>query len=218
MRHSSIVTALLCLGLSACAANPPTATRAAAPETGPLTFAKSISPPADRLAGLSYTSVEASRMTACNALSVNAFAIAVAKQGGAKLEDVKQRYAASDVAKYTLPIVDKVYKDNFTNVWDYALDYFTGCVQEAAQLTPERAVPARFCFLNTLIGADAIAARTRGEPEADALRKYVVLQSDVPKVIVDSVYATAEVPKHGAGMQIWNTCMAPIPVTPAAGN
>ncbi len=218
MRHTTLLTAAFCLGLAACASNPPAATHAAAPATGPLTFSKSIAPPPDRLEGLSYSAEEKSRMGACNALGVNAFAIAMAKQGGAKLEDVRQHYAGSDVSKYTLPIVEKVYKDTVTNAWDYALDYFTGCAQEAAQVSQARAVPARFCFLNTLIGADAIASRSHGAAEADVLRKYVALQSDVPKVIVESVYALPEVPQHGAGMQIWDTCMAPIPETPAAGN
>ena len=192
MRLSSLcLSGVVCL-LAACAANPPAATA-----------------PAKSTTGTTYTSDESSKLAYCDALTVNAWIIAIQKQSGTSADEVKAQYANSsaDVKPVLLKTVDKVYAESSDKPWDYAVSFYKDCATNVAAVPVGRSDFATFCMMNSLIAQSSLSMRAVGKSKEEAEQAFAGLKGDLPKKIVDSIYAPATAPSRQVDMEVFNKCL-----------
>ena len=162
---------------------------------------------------ISYTDKEYTGLLRCHGMTDVAWTNAVQKLNGVSLEDAKKHYdgrlegRTKDLA---LLVVNQVYKDSFTNAWDYAVSFYGECAQNIADVGKDRSKLANYCMQNSMIGMTAAEYRIGGEPVANAYRYFGKLGAEAtPRSIVDRIYAGSK-SRAEAGIDEWTSCMKPL--------
>jgi hypothetical protein len=154
-----------------------------------------------------YTAKEREKLTFCIGLSETARRVAAERLRGSPIEDVKKFYEGKPNARLNLATVDKVFGENVSTAWDYAVGFFGECAREMADVSPERVKLASYCMQNQLMAEVAYQYKASGKPKEQAYAHFVQFKSSTPKSIVDLVYASAK-ERVAVRMEVWNTCMA----------
>jgi len=154
-----------------------------------------------------YTAKERQQLTFCIGISETARRVAAEKLRGSPIEDVKKSYEGKPNARLNVATVDKVFGEEVTTAWDYAVGFFEECAREMAGVSPDRAKFASYCMQNQLMAEVAFQYKTSGKPKEQAYAHFVRFKSSTPKSIVDLVYASIK-ERAAVRMEVWNTCMA----------
>ena len=154
-----------------------------------------------------FTARERQQLTFCIGLSETARRVAAEKLRGSTIEDVKKMYEGKPNARLNIATVDKVFGEQVSTVWDYAVGFFGECAREMAGVSSDRAELASYCMQNQLMAEVAFQYKTSGKPKEQAYAYFVQFKSSTPKSIVDLVYASAK-ERAAVRMEVWNTCMA----------
>ena len=154
-----------------------------------------------------YTAKEREQLTFCIGLSETARRVAAEKLRGSAIEDVKKSYEGKPNARLNIATVDKVFGEQVSTAWDYAVGFFGECAREMAGVSPDRVQLASFCMQNQLMAEVAFQYKMSGKPKEQAYAHFVQFKSSTPKSIVDLVYASTK-ERAAVRMEVWNTCMA----------
>ena len=189
------------------APEPPAASPSAAaePPTGESTAADRQ--PSNPSLAKTYTAKERGQMTFCIGLSETARRAASEKLRGAPIDGVKKSYEGNPNARLNIAVVDKVFSEQVSTAWDYAVGFFGECAREMAGVSPDRVKLASFCMQNQLIADVAFQYKASGKPKEQAYAQFAQFKSSTPKSIVDVVYASTK-ERAAVRMEVWNTCMA----------
>lgn len=158
-----------------------------------------------------YTDKEYSGMLGCFGMTDTAWTNASQKLNGVSLEDAKKHYDGRLEGKQkdmALLIVDTVYKDTFTNAWDYAVAFFGECAKNIANVEVNRSRLANYCMQNSMIALTAWEYRNSGQPIEDVYQQFAKLGA-TPRSIIDRVYAGSK-PRADTGLDEWKSCMQPL--------
>ena len=126
---------------------------------------------------------------------------------GSPIEDVKRSYEGKPNARLNVATVDKVFGEQVSTAWDYAVGFFGECAREMAGVSPDRVQLASYCMQNQLMAEVAFQYKVSGKPKEQAYAHFVQFKSSTPKSIVDLVYASTK-ERAAVRMEVWNTCMA----------
>jgi hypothetical protein len=154
-----------------------------------------------------YTAKEREQLTFCIGLSETARRVAGEKLRGSPIDDVKKFYQEKPNARLNIATVDKVFGENVSTAWDYAVGFFDECAREMAGVSPDRVKLASYCMQNQLMAEVAYQYKAAGKPKEQAYAHFVRFKSSTPKSIVDLVYGSAK-ERAAVRMEVWNTCMA----------
>jgi hypothetical protein len=185
MKNALMMCALAAV-LAACASAPP--------------------PPAKSMA--QYTRQEASRLAFCMAMTDNVFTIAWWKLAGRPVDDIKMLYASQPESKLTVPLVEKVYEDPFTNRWDYTVAFFSECALNLANVPAPRSDMASYCVQNSMIAAMAREFKDANFTREKAQQQFDKMPATAHR-IVDDVYASTK-PRADLVHGVWGKCMEPL--------
>ena len=156
-----------------------------------------------------YTAKERQQLTFCIGLSETARRVAAEKLRGSAIEVVKKAYEGKPNARLNIATVDKVFGEEVSTVWDYAVGFFGECAREMAGVSPARAELASYCMQNQLMAEVAFQYKTSGKPKEQAYAHFAQFKSSTPNAIVDLVYASTK-ERAAVRMEVWNSCMAEI--------
>jgi hypothetical protein len=160
-----------------------------------------------------YTDREYSGMLLCLGMTDTAWTNASQKLNGVSLADAKKHYDGrleGEPKHMALLIVDYVYKDSFTNAWDYAVSYFGKCAENVANVANERSGFANYCMQNSMIGMTAWEYRNSGQPVENVYQHFGTLGAEAtPRSIIDRVYASSK-PRFDTALDEWKSCMQPL--------
>ena len=162
---------------------------------------------------ISYTEKEYTGLLACHGMTDTAWTNAIQKLSGVSLADAKKRYDGrleGRVKDLALLVVGQVYKDSFTNAWDYAVSFYSECAQNIANVAKDRSSMANYCMQNSMIGMTASEYRNGGQPVEKAYQYFGKLGAEAtPRSIIDRVYAGSK-SRAEAGLDEWQSCMKPL--------
>ena len=162
---------------------------------------------------ISYTDKEYTGLLRCHGMTDVAWTNAVQKLNGVSQEDAKKHYDGrleGRMKDLALLVVNQVYKDSFTNAWDYAVSFYGECAQNIADVGKDRSNLANYCMQNSMIGMTAAEYRISGQPVEDAYRHLGKLGAKAtPRSIIDRVYAGSK-SRAEAGLDEWQSCMKPL--------
>jgi hypothetical protein len=162
---------------------------------------------------ISYTDKEYTGLLRCHGMTDVAWTNAVQKLNGVSLEDAKKHYDGrleGRMKDLALLVVNQVYKDSFTNAWDYAVSFYAECAQNIADVGKDRSGLANYCMQNSMIGATAAEYRISGQPVKDAYQYFGKLGAEAtPRSIIDRVYAGSK-SRAEAGLDEWQSCAKPL--------
>lgn len=154
-----------------------------------------------------YTRDEYVKMTYCVGMSDTAFHIATSKVQGKSAEDVTKFYSANkEYARMNTAIVDKIYSDKFTSVWDYTVSFFDECALNMADVPKSRVNMASYCHQNSMIAMVAHNFKASGAPKESAYKYFAPFKNETPNRIIDQVYASSK-GRAEIGLDIWQSCM-----------
>ena len=157
----------------------------------------------------SYTPQDARGLTYCVGLTDTAFAVAERKLRGAALGDVRVDYAARPRAEVMLPLVDKVYEDEFTSSWDYALRFFGECGVNIVEIPQLRLGGASECLQRSMIASLAQVQKAGGARKDAVYAYFGKFPADTTHAVIDEVFAKTQ-ERPAAALAAWNACMAPL--------
>jgi len=157
----------------------------------------------------SYTPQEAHGLTYCVGLSDTAFAVAERKLRGAALGDVRVDYAARPRSEVMLPLVDKVYQDDFTSSWDYAVRFFGECGVNVVEIPQLRLGGASECVQRSMIASLAHAQKAGGATKDSVYAYFARFPAETTHPLVDEVFAKTQT-RPAAALAAWDACMAPL--------
>jgi hypothetical protein len=120
---------------------------------------------------------------------------------------VKKSYEGKPNAQLNIATVDKVFSEQVSTAWDYAVGFFGECAREVAGVAPIRVKLASYCMQNQLIADLAFQYKASGKPKEQAYAQFAQFKSSTPRSIVDVVYASTK-ERAAVRMEVWNTCMA----------
>ena len=111
----------------------------------------------------------------------------------------------------TLPLIEKVYSDEFKSSWDYALRFFDECAVNVVEIPAVRLAGATEC---AAAGHDRVG-RTRqkaGGAKKDTVYTYFAkFPAESTHAVIDAVYAHDRAgPRRRRSSHAWNACMAPL--------
>jgi hypothetical protein len=179
----------------------------AAPEPPAVQPTAADSQPSKPSLAKTYTAKERDHLTFCIGLSETARRVAVEKLQGASIADVKRSYEGKPSARLNIATVDKVFSEQVSTAWDYAVGFFGECAREMAGVSDDRVKLASYCMQNQLIADVAFQYKASGKPKEQAYAHFVRFQSSTPKSIVDLVYGSTK-ERAAMRMEVWTTCMA----------
>lgn len=161
---------------------------------------------------ISYTDKEYTGIQHCNGMTDVAWTTAVQKLIGVSLEDAKKRYDGhleGRMKDLALFVVNQVYKDSFTNAWDYGVSFYSECAQNIADVVKDRSNLANYCMQRSMIGVTASEYRNEGQPIENAYAYFGKLGAQAtPRSIIDRVYAGSK-SRAETGLDEWQSCMKP---------
>ncbi|MDH5178101.1 MAG: hypothetical protein OEZ39_16470 [Gammaproteobacteria bacterium] len=160
-----------------------------------------------------YTKDEYTKLTYCVLLADIVRFASFQKLRKKTEAEVMANYKGKKSADISIPLVKKVYKDTFTNSWDYTAKFYDACGMKVADLTANRVRFAGYCHQNTLIASMATIFKKLGEPKEKMYEIYKNLQSKTPIEIIDRVYAReSDKSNMHADNKLaeWNLCMGEI--------
>ncbi len=196
--YPTAIAVLLC-GLAACAATPKYGEPGEPTKPDPGTT--------------HYSAAETKKLGLCLAVTQHVKNIAERKLDGTPEAYMENYYAGTAVATDAVPLVRKIYADQFSHSWDYATEYFQDCGEQEAGVSAKRSGTAMFCMLDVLIAETARTMRGSGASK-QAVYDYIGVGpekfGDRGKYPIDLVYAPATVPGKEIEEDIWNSCMAPV--------
>jgi len=162
---------------------------------------------------ISYTDKEYTGLLACHGMTDVAWTNAVQKLKGVSLEDAKKHYDGrleGRMKDLALLVVNQVYKDSFTNAWDYAVSFYGECAQNIADVGKDRSGLANYCMQNSMIAMTAAEYRTSGQPVENAYHYFGKLGDEkTPRSIIDRIY-TGSKARAETGLDEWQSCMKPL--------
>lgn len=169
---------------------------------------------------ITYTEKENSGLLLCVGMTDTAWTNAAQKLNGVSLEDAKKRYDGrleGTMKHMALLIVDQVYKDSFTNAWDYAVSFSGECAQNMADVGKDRSALATYCMQNSMIGMTAWEYKNSGQPIEKVYEHFAKLEGTAPRSIIDRVYSGSK-SRAEISTDEWQSCMQPLLAksTPAA--
>jgi hypothetical protein len=160
-----------------------------------------------------YSAEEVTQMLPCVTLSHTAWYIAKQKLGGASIENTKKYWQAQKYAaernELLMRMVDKVYAASFTDAWTYSTSFFGECAQTLGKMPKDKVGFAGYCWQNAMIALTAQTNKDSGFPAEKTYKLFANLQGDMPKSVIDWVYA-GSMKGAEAGPAEWKTCMAPL--------
>lgn len=154
----------------------------------------------------SYSVAEVHALTYCVALSDTAFAVAERKLGGATVGDQRAEYAARPRSELTLPLVEKVYADEFKSSWDYALRFFDECAVNVVDLPESRLAGANECLQQGMVASIAHGEKAAGTQKDAVYARFAKLPTEPTRAVIDAVYAQNQ-ERPAAELAAWNACM-----------
>jgi hypothetical protein len=164
-------------------------------------------PPSRPSLDKTYTAKERDHLTFCIGLSETARRAAVEKLRGTSIADVKRSYEGKPSAPLNIATVDKVFSEQVSTAWDYAVGFFGECAREMAGVSHDRVELASYCMQNQLIADVAFQYKATGKPKEQAYAHFVRFKSSTPKSIVDLVYDSTK-ERAAVRIEVWTTCMA----------
>ncbi len=153
-----------------------------------------------------YTQNEKRQMTYCIGMADTVRYVAMEKIRGVPQKKVRAHYAGKAHEKMNLAIVDKVYKENVTLVWDYTVGFFNECALNMADVPKERSPVASNCMENQLIADVAFAYKKQGAPVEKAYAHFSGFKNKTFRQIIDRVYASPQT-RGRIKMDVWNDCI-----------
>lgn len=173
-----------------------------------LTACGSTSPGGPPSGRAVYTSAEAKQLTVCVGLSDTARAIAQMKLNGQSQEFAKSHYSLTPDSQLAVQLVDKVYAEKSTPIWDYSVNFFRECGQNLAEVPPDRISLAAFCWQNAMIAGIAREQSAAGTAREKVYDEFSGLGPSA-RAVIDRAY---EGTRSRADQQLteWNHCMQPI--------
>lgn len=139
-----------------------------------------------------YTDKERSMLGLCVALADTAMYIAQQKLMQRPKQELVDYYNAQKNARIKIATLEKVYEDEFSNVWDYSTHFFVECGPELAKVGIGRMRPAAECAQNSFIAAVAFGFKREGYPKEEAYNTFKHFEGAVPGQVIDRVYASNE--------------------------
>lgn len=158
----------------------------------------------------SYTGQERHGLTYCVALSDTAFAVAERKLRGNTAGDLRAEYAARPRSEVTLPLIDKVYTDEFKSSWDYAVRFFDECAVNVVEIPEPRLAGATECVQQGMIASLAHSQKEGGAKKDTVYAYFAKFPPESTHAVIDAVFAKAEKDRAAAELAAWNACMAPL--------
>lgn len=161
---------------------------------------------------ISYSDKEYSGMLSCVGMTDIAWGTALQKLKGLSLADVQkyQNEHQNEAVKHlSLLIVDQVYKDSFTNAWEYAVSFFGECALNLANVPKDRSGLAGYCMQNAMIGMVAWESKNAGQPIENVYQSFARFNSPTPRSIIDRAYASSN-RREEIGLNEWKSCMQPM--------
>jgi hypothetical protein len=155
-----------------------------------------------------YSKDEAGSLSLCQSMSDNAWTIASRKLAGRSAEDVKIEYRGRPASELTIPMIDKVYEDQFSNSWDYVVSFYRECALNMADLPEKRSDMAAYCMQNSMIASIAKEFKSGNAPREKAYQYFEKMPNSA-KMIVDEVYAQSQT-RNEIVRSVWQSCMDPI--------
>ena len=156
-----------------------------------------------------YTAQESRGLTYCVGLSDTAFAVAERKLRGSTAGDQRAEYAARPRSELTLPLIEKVYTDEFKSSWEYAVRFFDECAVNVVEIPEDRLAGATMCVQQGMIASVAHAQKAAGTKKDAVYANFAKFPSGSTHAIIDAVYAHAQ-DRPAAELAAWNACMAPL--------
>ena len=158
----------------------------------------------------SYTEQERRGLTYCVGLSDTAFAVAERKLRGTTAGDQRADYAARPRSEVTLPLIEKVYADEFKSSWEYAVRFFGECAVNVVELPAVRLAGANDCLQQGMIASLAHSQKSGGAKKDSVYAYFAKFPGDSTRAVIDAVYAKPEKDRAAAELAAWNACMAPL--------
>ena len=158
----------------------------------------------------SYTEQERRGLTYCVGLSDTAFAVAERKLRGATEGDQRAEYAARPRSEVTLPLIEKVYGDDFKSSWDYAVRFFDECAVNVVELQQVRLAGADTCLQQGMIASLAHSQKAGGATKDSVYAYFAKFPAESTHAVIDAVYAKPEKDRPAAELAAWSSCMAPL--------
>jgi len=177
-----------------------------------LLVAAALMSPIARAADLArsgYTAEERRGLTYCVALSDTAWAVAERRLHGETLGDVRVEYAKRPRSELTLPLVDKVYEDEFKASWDYAVAFFVECAVNVVEIPQLRAKAATECLQRGMIASLANVQKAGGAKKETVYAYFAKFPAESTHAVIDEVFAKTQ-ERPAAELAAWNACMAPL--------
>lgn len=163
-------------------------------------------------ASTTYSDKEYSGLLRCVGMTDTAWTNAAQKLNGVSLEDARKHYDGKlegTMKQLALLVVDQVYKDSFTNAWDYAVSFFGECALNMASVGKDRSNLANFCMQNSMIGMTAWEYKSNGQPIETVYQHFANLNGVMPHAIIDRVYVGSK-SRADISMDEWKSCMQPL--------
>jgi hypothetical protein len=157
-----------------------------------------------------YTATERHGLTYCVALSDTAFAVAERKLRGDTAGDLRAEYAARPRSELTLPLIDKVYADEFKSSWDYAGRFFDECAVNVVEIPAVRLAGADACLQQGMIASLAHSQKAGGATKDSVYAYFAKFPAESTHAVIDTVYAKDEKDRPAAELSAWNDCMKPL--------
>lgn len=158
----------------------------------------------------SYTKPERHGLTYCVALSDTAFAVAERKLRGNTAGDLRVEYAARPRSEVTLPLIEKVYGDEFKSSWDYAVRFFDECGVNVVEIPTVRLGGAEACLQQGMIASLAHSQKAGGATKDSVYAYFAKFPAESTHAVIDAVFAKAEKDRPAAELSAWNACMDPL--------
>ena len=157
----------------------------------------------------SYAADESRGLTYCVGLSDTAFAVAERKLRGATAGDQRADYAARPRSEVTLPLIEKVYSDEFKSSWDYALRFFRECGVNVVEIPAVRLAGATECAQQGMIASVAHSQKAGGAKKDTVYTYFAKFPESSTRAVIDAVYAHTQ-DRPAAELDAWNACMMPL--------
>jgi len=154
-----------------------------------------------------YTEQEAVKMTYCAALTDNAYGISMAKLKGVSINDAKNMYQNQSNNATLLALVDKVYKEDSSRVWEYSLAFFKECAANLAGVKADRIDLGGYCNHNRMIASVTHEFKASDKPKQKAYDFFAKYKSKTVNGIIDQVYESSG-DRKTVSMAVWNSCIA----------
>ena len=118
-------------------------------------------------------------------------------------------YAGRPRSELTLPLIEKVYADEFKSSWEYAVRFFDECAVNVVEIPEARLAGANQCLQQGMIASVAHTQKAAGAKKEAVYQSFAKFPTASTHAVIDAVFAQAQ-DRPAAELAAWNACMGPL--------